>query len=554
MRTIIRAIKNDPELSQAIGEAAAQQRRAYNWAVNQLNREPKLPLAASRRQGTDGRRSLCGRFTQYLKTPEAKGKNWGQAAVSRHIYDAGLGRAHRANDRKRAGRDALIKKIESQLQDAWESKDLRPRTKSQRAKRKKDDRHLARLIRQLNNRRRTLAHRTRKHGSQTLEVDNNLGFTVRDKFTIAVRAGGKPLIIRLATRLPLSCSDDPKLPPKDRVVRSLRLVQVRGREYSARTPLKERRYEVHIALKEPEPPMLDLAEVARPEQILGVDVGVKRHWSVSSDDAPRHYNGPYAKHKSQPRRMQTRTRRKSANSRRRRDLEQHRRKLLRKRNADKRRVFNDHAIKLAKSDFMAVAIEGLDFKGMTASARGSKANPGKSVAAKRGLNRSMAEAGLSDTLTILAAQFRKQGKPVYPVKAAGSSRTCPRCGDRHKKNRESQAVFLCRKCGFRANADCAAAVIVRNRAFFDLRRDCHGEIVYREDAPTGWETQPSRQAHQPRLFDLDNKHRSAVGAEGAFNSKRRATSRKAGYGAQERAAAVKGRGPGAKPSVLKPGQ
>ena len=554
MRTIIRAIKNTPELSQAIGEAAAQQRRAYNWAVNQLNREPMLPLAASQRKGTDGRRSLCGRFTQYLKTPEAKGKNWGQATVSRHIYDAGLGRAHRANDRKRAGRDALIKKIESQLHEAWESKDLRPRTKSQQAKRKKDDRHLARLIRQLSNRRRTLAHRTRKHGSQTLEVDNNLGFTVPDMSTIAVKAGGKPLIIRLASPLPPSCSDDPQLPPKNRVVRSLRLVQVRGREYSARTPLKERHYEVHIALKEPEPPMLDLAEVARPEQILGVDVGVKRHWSVSSDDAPRHYNGPYAKHKSQPRRLQTRTRRKSANSRRRRDLEKHRRKLLRKRNSDKRRVFNDHAIKLAKSDFMAVAIEGLDFKAMTASARGNKANPGKSVAAKRGLNRSMSEAGLSDTLTILVAQFAKQGKPVWRTRAAGSSQTCPRCGDRHKGNRESQAVFLCRKCGFRANADCAAAVIIRNRAFFDLRRACHGEIVYREDAPTGWKTQPSRQAHQPRLFDLDNKHRSTVGAEGAFNSKRRGTSRKAGYGAQERVATVKGGGPGANPSVLKPGQ
>ena len=554
MRTIIRPIKNNPELSQAIGEVVAQQRRAYNWAVNQLNREPKLPLAASQRKGTDGHRSLCGRFTQYLKTPEAKGKNWRQVAGYRHIHDAGIGQAHRANDRKGAGRDVLIQKIESLLQDAWESKDLRPRTKSQQAKRTRDDRHLARLIRQFSNRRRTLAYRTRKHGSQTLEVDNNQILSVRDKYTIELRAGGKKLIIRLATRLPLSCSDDPKLPPKDRVVRSLRLVQVRGREYSARTPLKERHYEVHIALKEPEPPMLDLSEVARPEQILGVDVGVKRHWSVSSDDAPRHYHGPYAKHKSQPRRMQTRTRRKSANSRRRRDLEKHRRKLLRKRNADKRRVFNDYAIQLAKSDFMAVAIEGLNFKAMTASARGSKANPGKSVAAKRGLNRSMAEAGLSDTLMILAAQFAKQGKPVWRIRAAGSSQTCPRCGDRHKGNRESQAVFLYRKCGFRANADCTAAVIIRNRAFFDIRRVCHGEIVYREDAPTGWETQPSRQAHQPRLFDLANKHRPIAGAEGAFNSKRRGTSRKAGYGAQERVA--KSSSPGAIecPSVPKSGQ
>ena len=555
MRTIIRSIKNSHELSQAIGEAVAQQRRAYNWAVNQLNREPNLPLAASKRKGTDGNRSLCGRFTQYLKTPEAKAKNWDKSAVQRHIYDAGFGQAHRANERKRADGNALIEEIESMLQQAWESKDIPLRGKSQQAKQKKSERRLARLTRQLNNGRRTLAYRTRKHGSQTLEVDNNQKLSVVDLSTIALRIGGKKLIIRLATPLPSSCSDDPQRDAKNRIVRSLRLVQARGREYSARTPLKERRYEVHIALKEPEPPMLELAEVEKPEQIVGVDVGVKRHWSVSCDDTPRHYNGPYAKHKSRPRRWQARARRKPVNSRRRRDMEQHRRKLLRKRNADKRRVFNDYAIQLAKSDFMAVAIEGLDFKAMTASARGSKANPGTSVAAKRGLNRSMSEAGLSDTLMILAAQFAKRGKPVWRIRAAGSSQTCPRCGDRQKGNRESQAVFLCRKCEFRANADWTASVIVRNRAFSDIRRDCHGEIVYREDAPTGWETQPSRQAHQPRLFDLATKHRSLAGAEGAFNSKRRVTSRKAGYGAQERAVAVNGGGPGAIecPFVLKSG-
>lgn len=552
MRTIISAIQNTPELSQAVGEAAAQQRRAYNWAVNQLNREPNLPLAASQRKGTNGRRSLCGRLTLYKRTAPAQAAGWSVKGY-RNIHDAGLGQAHRANERMRASRESLIMEIESLLQDAWESKNTPPRTKQEKKLQAKADVRLDRMTKRLIQRRRTLAHRTRKHGTHTLEINNNGDFSVIDITTIEVSFGGVKRTIQLAAPLPASCANDPQLKPKERVVRSLRFVPVRGKEYPARTPLNARRYELHLAIAEPAPPELDLAQVASLDEIIGVDAGVKRHWTVSCDDAPRHYNGPYAQRKSQPRRLQARARRKPANSRRRRDLEKHRRKLLRRRAADKRRAFNAHAIGLVESSPRVIAVEALNFRGMTGSAKGGKNAPGKGVAAKRGLNRSLAEAGLSDTLTILAAQAAKRGIPFMPVPAAGSSRACQRCGDDSKANRESQAVFCCRKCGFEANADQNAAVIIRNRAYFRIRQDCHGEIVYREDAPTGWATQPSRQAHQPRLFGLPKKHRSGAGAEGTRNSKRRATSRKAGYGAPERAAAP-GSNPGANnPSVPRQG-
>ena len=49
------------------------------------------------------------------------------------------------------------------------------------------------------------------------------------------------------------------------------------------------------------------------------------------------------------------------------------------------------------------------------------------------------------------------GLPVYQVDPRNTSRTCSRCGHCEKANRKSQAIFLCLKCGFQANADFNAA-------------------------------------------------------------------------------------------------
>ena len=73
----------------------------------------------------------------------------------------------------------------------------------------------------------------------------------------------------------------------------------------------------------------------------------------------------------------------------------------------------------------------------------------------------------------------------------GTSQTCPRCGDRHPSNRQSQAEFRCRNCGLYAHADWTAAVIIRNRAYV---RHCEWQQGHTPDvltAPTGWREQPS---------------------------------------------------------------
>jgi len=57
------------------------------------------------------------------------------------------------------------------------------------------------------------------------------------------------------------------------------------------------------------------------------------------------------------------------------------------------------------------------------------------------------------------------GIPVVQVDPRNTSRTCSECGHCEQANRKSQAVFLCKHCGFSANADWNAA---RNIAFLAL--------------------------------------------------------------------------------------
>jgi putative transposase len=56
------------------------------------------------------------------------------------------------------------------------------------------------------------------------------------------------------------------------------------------------------------------------------------------------------------------------------------------------------------------------------------------------------------------------GVPVVLVNPAYTSQTCSRCGHRERANRQSQAKFLCVKCGFSAHADLNAAENIRRAA------------------------------------------------------------------------------------------
>jgi len=115
-----------------------------------------------------------------------------------------------------------------------------------------------------------------------------------------------------------------------------------------------------------------------------------------------------------------------------------------------------------------VGVEDLKIKNMTKSARGTKENPGHNVRAKSGLNKAILNQGWGKFIEMLEYKLRYSGGMLVKVPPKGTSITCPECGYESKENRKSQAVFVCKSCGFTHNADWVGAEIVRQRAVKQL--------------------------------------------------------------------------------------
>ena len=137
------------------------------------------------------------------------------------------------------------------------------------------------------------------------------------------------------------------------------------------------------------------------------------------------------------------------------------------------RVRNDFAhrtsYRLAELEGVALyGLEDLKIANMTRSASGSIEQPGRNVAQKKGLNRSILGSAWGAIRIYLTYKARCRHKLVVAVLSAFTSQDCSQCGHRHKDNRRSQAVFVCQACGFEAHADVNAAGNIRMRAVEQL--------------------------------------------------------------------------------------
>ncbi len=117
-----------------------------------------------------------------------------------------------------------------------------------------------------------------------------------------------------------------------------------------------------------------------------------------------------------------------------------------------RRQRLDHAHKAALAlvrDYDLIVHEDLRITNMTRSASGTIGAPGRGVAAKAGLNRSILDAGWGVFLTVLAHKAESAGRELIAVNPANTSRTCARCGHCAKENRvtsvQSGPVLACGK-------------------------------------------------------------------------------------------------------------
>ncbi|GEL16491.1 RNA-guided endonuclease InsQ/TnpB family protein [Pseudonocardia asaccharolytica] len=127
---------------------------------------------------------------------------------------------------------------------------------------------------------------------------------------------------------------------------------------------------------------------------------------------------------------------------------------LHARNADRRRDFVEKASTELAWRFDRIRIEDLRIKNMTRSARGTVERPGRNVAAKAALNRSILAGGWG--LFLRRLQDKAPGR-VEKINPAYTSQTCSACGHIARESRESQALFCCVACGHAEHADVNAA-------------------------------------------------------------------------------------------------
>ena len=115
-------------------------------------------------------------------------------------------------------------------------------------------------------------------------------------------------------------------------------------------------------------------------------------------------------------------------------------------------------------------MEDLDVQAMTRRPK-PKPDPDKpghylpnGAKAKAGLNRSILSNDWSRLMKRLKDKMDANGGRLVLEPAAYTSQACHKCGHVASENRESQAVFHCVRCGYKANADVNAAMNILSRA------------------------------------------------------------------------------------------
>ena len=117
-----------------------------------------------------------------------------------------------------------------------------------------------------------------------------------------------------------------------------------------------------------------------------------------------------------------------------------------------------------------IVMEDLRVKNMSKSASGTKEEPGKNVSQKSGLNRAILRQGWGNFRIMMEYKTKWYGSHLILINPKNTSRRCCQCGYIHEDNRQSQADFLCQKCGHNENADKNAANNIRRLGLKSLGR------------------------------------------------------------------------------------
>ena len=211
----------------------------------------------------------------------------------------------------------------------------------------------------------------------------------------------------------------------------------------------------------------NLAIPVSDNQVVGLDMGVA-HFLTTSDGEVIDNPQWFWSYSSKLRILQRSVARKEKGSNNRRKavgkLQKLHTKIKRKRNDHHHKL----STKLVKENRLIApgrrAVEDLKLRNMTRSAKGTIEAPGKNVAQKRGLNRSLVDLGIGGFFSMLEYKSDYYGRYFVKVDPKYTSQTCNPCGHRSSENRKTQSQFACVKCGHAANADVNAAQNILGRA------------------------------------------------------------------------------------------
>jgi transposase len=213
----------------------------------------------------------------------------------------------------------------------------------------------------------------------------------------------------------------------------------------------------HVSFSAPQP-SVDRAPTGRS---VGIDLGVVA--TIATSDGERRSAPSLGAAESRRLRMLQRKmarQRKGSNQRAR---TKHAIAVLRARETDRRKDWTEWTSTQLVRRYDLVVFEGLKVRNMMRSASGTIEKPGRNVAQKRGLNRSIAAQGWARLVLRTEQKAAASSVECIKVSAAYSSRTCAECGVVDGASRRSQSAFRCVACGHAENADVNAARVVHAR-------------------------------------------------------------------------------------------
>ena len=196
----------------------------------------------------------------------------------------------------------------------------------------------------------------------------------------------------------------------------------------------------------------DVSEPVHPStSIIGLDVGIAKLATLSDGTIFQAINS-FKKNQKKLARLQRQLSRKIKFSN---NWQKQKRKIQRLYShiANIRKDYLHKITTTISKNHAMIVIEDLKVKNMSKSATGTLNKPGRNVRAKSGLNRSILDQDWYEMRRQLEyKQFWRGGK-VLAIPPAYTSQRCSCCGHITKENRLSQSKFVCKMCGYTANAD-----------------------------------------------------------------------------------------------------